>query len=306
MTIKSVLLLFLFSASAVLAGHQSPLGGWDDAKCLLSSAGTAEANYRTCCSRQKGGKAFVDGVQFEYLCDHFPTGTLSAKYHADSAHECARRCTVDPACAASGWIASQQRCYLSIDENYNTVRMEGWLLLAKTGQRTDPPPACGAACQQQRVNTARAQYRQEAAETRQVEWEWEQQTARILAFEAPRKQAEDGTWALQQRLLATCRDAPWECPDVVGTTQTVQTIDGVVYTTQSYWTWTDHDESHPGPSSLWECSAKSGCHVVNDIYYSWPYNRPVEHDCICRARGLQQTERSWERRIIQNRPRFGL
>ncbi|KAE8163376.1 hypothetical protein BDV40DRAFT_311743 [Aspergillus tamarii] len=184
MLFSPFLLSIFLSASATWA-TQAPLGSTSGTGCLSLSSTNYRTAYDTCCSGgSTSGKGSVNGVEFNYSCGRWATGTNKTPIKGVDARECAKHCAADIDCLATSWTPRGQ-CFLVTTQGYSSASGNNFLLIEKTGDNVDelaPDGGCGKP-----LEAAKAQCEKEAAARCEVEKATLSQTDKV---ECEKKMAE--------------------------------------------------------------------------------------------------------------------
>ncbi|KAE8367024.1 hypothetical protein BDV27DRAFT_155405 [Aspergillus caelatus] len=195
------LLSIFLSASATWA-TQAPLGSASGTGCLSLSSTNYRTTYDTCCSGgSTSGKGSVNGVEFNYSCGRWATGTNKTPIKGVDARGCAKHCAADTDCLATSWTPRGQ-CFLVTTQGYSTASGNNFLLMEKTGGTVDEPAPEGGCGKP--VEAAKAQCEKEAAARCEEDKATLTQTGRVECEKKMAEKCNGDTAAAADALKAQC------------------------------------------------------------------------------------------------------
>ncbi|OGM49504.1 hypothetical protein ABOM_001743 [Aspergillus bombycis] len=107
--------------------------------CLSPTSTGGPPNKDACCLGTGRQEESVDGVIYEYVCNHYATNTNVMYYEVLNAYECAKKCSETGSCHAASWKPKTSssptggRCFLSTAGFVEKPDRHGeWLLLVRT------------------------------------------------------------------------------------------------------------------------------------------------------------------------------
>ncbi|KAF7631632.1 hypothetical protein AFCA_002647 [Aspergillus flavus] len=121
-----------------------PTWGQETPTCLSPASNGGPPNKAACCLEPGRQEESVDGVIYEYICNHYATNTNVFYHEVLNAYECAKKCSEEAGlCHAASWkpkASSSEggRCFLAMAGFVEKPDRNGeWLLLVRT-DRMEP------------------------------------------------------------------------------------------------------------------------------------------------------------------------
>ncbi|KOC15481.1 hypothetical protein AFLA70_217g001531 [Aspergillus flavus AF70] len=121
-----------------------PIWGQETPTCLSPASNGGPPNKAACCLKPGRQEESVDGVIYEYICNHYATNTNVLYHEVLNAYECAKKCSEEAGlCHAASWKPKASspeggRCFLAMAGFVEKPDRNGeWLLLVRT-DRMEP------------------------------------------------------------------------------------------------------------------------------------------------------------------------
>ncbi|KAE8380471.1 hypothetical protein BDV26DRAFT_257379 [Aspergillus bertholletiae] len=121
----------------------TPAWGQEAPTCLSPASTGGHPNKDACCLGPDRQEEAVDGIIYQYICNHYATNTNVIYHDVSNAYDCAKKCSETSTCRAASWKPTTGRpdggrCFLAMAGFIENSDPNGeWVLLVQT-DRTVP------------------------------------------------------------------------------------------------------------------------------------------------------------------------